>query len=160
MEVLLLREERFGVTSCPMLKCGGRVPMRATTFETDKDLMVEGKALPAGKIWFLHDSGEKEWVIIFNKVPDQWGAFKYDDKQDALRVKVNPVKSEKMNERLLYTVNDKEFPCYGKTWKCRYPSPVNNNVCRQENFYCRGVIFYASTIKIFKIPCHLPKVHI
>ncbi|MBK9731276.1 MAG: DUF2911 domain-containing protein [Chitinophagaceae bacterium] len=79
----------------------------ATTFETDKDIKVEGKVLPAGKYGFFTIPGEKEWVVIFNKVPDQWGAFKYDESQDALRVTVKPRKSEKSNERLLYTVNDK-----------------------------------------------------
>lgn len=79
----------------------------ATTFETDKDLMVEGKMLPAGKYGFFTLPNEKEWVIIFNKVPDQWGAFKYDEKQDALRVNVKPRKSDHNTERLLYSVNDK-----------------------------------------------------
>ena len=78
----------------------------ATTFETDKDIKVEGKVLKAGKYGFFTIPGEKEWVIIFNKTPDQWGAFKYDEAQDALRVKVKPVKSATMNERLLYTVNN------------------------------------------------------
>ena len=78
-----------------------------TFFSFSTDVKIEGQSLPAGKYGFFTIPGEKEWVIIFNKVPDQWGAFKYDDKQDALRVKVNPVKSEKMNERLLYTVNNK-----------------------------------------------------
>ena len=79
----------------------------ATTFETDKDLKVEGKALPAGKYGFFAIPGEKEWTIIFNKVPNQWGAFKYDAAQDALRVTVKPRKSDKMTERLVYEVNDK-----------------------------------------------------
>src|SRR6187549_2507951 len=38
----------------------------ATTFETDKEIMVEGKSLPAGKYAFFTIPGEKEWVIIFN----------------------------------------------------------------------------------------------
>jgi hypothetical protein len=31
-----------------------------------------------------------EWTIVFNKTAKQWGAFKYDAKEDALRVKVKP----------------------------------------------------------------------
>lgn len=79
----------------------------ATTFETDKDIKVEGKTLPAGKYGFFVIPNEKEWTIIFNKVSNQWGAFKYDAGQDALRVSVKPRKSEKMNERLVYEVNYK-----------------------------------------------------
>lgn len=79
----------------------------ATTFETDKDIKVEGKALAAGKYGFFVIPGQNEWTIIFNKVSNQWGAFKYDSTQDALRVTVKPRKSDKMNERLVYEVTDK-----------------------------------------------------
>ncbi len=79
----------------------------ATTFETDKDITVEGKALPAGKYGFFAIPGEKEWTVIFNKVPNQWGAFKYDQAQDILRVTAKPAKSAQMNERLVYDVTGK-----------------------------------------------------
>ena len=78
----------------------------ATAFTTDKDIMVEGKLLPAGKYAFFVIPNEKEWTIIFNKTAGQWGAYKYDATQDALRVSVKPRKSEKMNERLVYEVNE------------------------------------------------------
>lgn len=81
----------------------------ATTFSSDKDLLVEGKKLPAGKYAFFTIPGEKEWTIIFNKVPNQWGAFKYDSSQDALRVTVRAAPSKEMHERLLYVVDDKSF---------------------------------------------------
>ncbi|MCU7550529.1 DUF2911 domain-containing protein [Chitinophagaceae bacterium LB-8] len=76
----------------------------ATTFETDKDVKVEGKTLPAGKYAFFVIPNEKEWTVIFNKTASQWGAFKYDEKQDALRVAVKPEKSKEFNERLKYVV--------------------------------------------------------
>jgi Protein of unknown function (DUF2911) len=78
----------------------------ATTFETDKDVEVEGKTLPAGKYAFFVIPDEKEWTVIFNKTAAQWGAYKYDDKQDALRVKVKPKKSNEFNERLKYVVEN------------------------------------------------------
>ena len=48
--------------------------------------------------------GKNEWTIIFNKVADQWGAFEYNESEDALRVKV---KTEKAiwQEWLSYTIN-------------------------------------------------------
>jgi len=79
----------------------------ATTFETDKDITVEGKSLPAGKYGFFTIPREKEWTVIFNKVANQWGAFKYDQGQDVLRVMAKPAKSAQMNERLAYDITGK-----------------------------------------------------
>lgn len=81
----------------------------ATTFETDKDVEVEGKTLPAGKYAFFVIPNEKEWTVIFNKTANQWGAFKYDEKQDALRVEVKPEKSKELNEQLKYIVEEDEI---------------------------------------------------
>ena len=85
----------------------------ATIFETDKDIKVEGKTLPAGKYSVYAIPGEKEWTIIFNKQTGQWGVKKggssRDAAQDALLVKVKPKKSSAMAERLAYDVNDKGF---------------------------------------------------
>ncbi|MCG8386849.1 MAG: DUF2911 domain-containing protein [Cytophagales bacterium] len=60
----------------------------ATTFEINKDIKVEGKKLAKGKYALFTIPGEKEWTIIFNSVPDQWGAYDYDESKDVLRVKV------------------------------------------------------------------------
>lgn len=75
----------------------------ATTVEFSKAVMVEGKALPAGKYGFFVIPAEGAWTVIFNKVSNQWGAFKYDEKQDALRVMVTPRKVA-LVERLVYEV--------------------------------------------------------
>ncbi|MFA6085313.1 DUF2911 domain-containing protein [Mucilaginibacter sp.] len=80
----------------------------ATVFTTSKDIKVEGKALPAGSYGLFAIPTEASWTIIFNKVPKQWGAFKYDESKDALRVTVKPAKSA-MNERLVYKINGKGF---------------------------------------------------
>lgn len=86
----------------------------ATIFETDKDITVEGKTLPAGKYSLYAIPGEKEWTIIFNKQTGQWGvkrggATTREDAQDALTVKVKPKKSSSMSERLAYDVTGKGF---------------------------------------------------
>lgn len=78
----------------------------ATTFETSKDIQVEGKTLPAGTYSLFAIPGKTEWTIIFNKTAKQWGAYDYDQKQDALRVKVKP-QSGDMQETLVYDVTDK-----------------------------------------------------
>ena len=77
----------------------------ATTVEFSKAVMVEGKALPAGKYGFFVIPAESgQWTAIFNKEPKQWGAFKYDEKLDALRVMVTPRKTAAVTERLAYEV--------------------------------------------------------
>lgn len=76
----------------------------ATVFETSKDVTVEGKALPAGKYGFFALVNNGEWTLIFNKTWKQWGAFKYSEADDVLRVKVTPGKAASPVERLTYTI--------------------------------------------------------
>lgn len=65
----------------------------ATTFEAKQAVKINGQDLPAGKYALFTIPGEREWVLIFNKVAQQLGAFKYDAQQDALRVKSKPAKT-------------------------------------------------------------------
>lgn len=64
-----------------------------TTIEFNKDVLVEGKPLPAGKYGIHMIPSEKEWTIIFSKKNDAWGSFGYNQEEDALRVTVTPVKA-------------------------------------------------------------------
>ena len=76
----------------------------ATVFECNKDIMVEGKKLAAGKYGlFMIDNGN-DWTIIFNKTWNQWGSGSYKSADDALRVNVTPGKSAAAMERLTYTI--------------------------------------------------------
>lgn len=79
----------------------------ATTFTTSKAITVEGKNLAAGKYGLFVIPSENEWIVIFNKTADQWGAYDYKEKDDVLRVKIKPVKSSSKQERLVYKVNAK-----------------------------------------------------
>lgn len=72
----------------------------ATVFETDQDLKIEGKSLPKGRYALFTIPGKDEWVIIFNKTADQWGAFGYKQADDVLRVKVRPGLSASSTEVL------------------------------------------------------------
>ena len=45
----------------------------ATTFETNKDLTIEGKQLKAGKYSLWTIPRENNWTIIFNSEHGQWG---------------------------------------------------------------------------------------
>ena len=64
-----------------------------TTFESNKDLLVEGKPLAAGKYSIHMIPGETEWIVIFNKNTSAWGSYTYKQEEDALRVTVKPVKA-------------------------------------------------------------------
>jgi hypothetical protein len=70
----------------------------ATTISFSRDVLIEGQKLPKGKYALFTIPGKEQWTIIFNKVPEQWGAFKYDESEDALRVKVTPETGKPVEE--------------------------------------------------------------
>jgi uncharacterized damage-inducible protein DinB len=87
---------------------------KATVFETDKDLTIEGKTLASGKYTLFTIPNEKEWSIIFNSETGQWGTKKggeanRDPAKDVLTVMAKSQKSAAMNEKLQYEVNTKGF---------------------------------------------------
>ena len=65
-----------------------------TVFEVSDAITIEGQPLPAGKYGLHLIAGPEEWTIVFSKNASAWGSFFYDDKDDALRVKVKPAKHE------------------------------------------------------------------
>lgn len=79
----------------------------ATTVTFSQDVMVEGKALPAGTYALFTVPGEKEWTVIFNEQAEQWGAYDYDAGQNALEVTVTP-RPHDMTEELTFLVEDGE----------------------------------------------------
>ncbi|HEX8577732.1 MAG TPA: DUF2911 domain-containing protein [Flavobacterium sp.] len=92
----------------------------ATTFETDKDITVNGSKLPAGKYSFFIIPNKNESTIIFNKVPDQWGAYKYEESKDQLRIKVKPQPLDANVEKLTYTVNQNSVDVVWEKWKLSF----------------------------------------
>src|SRR6185312_8415071 len=87
---------------------------KATTFETSKDITVEGRKLPAGTYSLYAIPGEKEWTFIFNSKTGQWGikndgSTTEDPANDVLRVTVKSEKSASFNERMKFEVGKKGF---------------------------------------------------
>ena len=76
-----------------------------TVFEVSRDVTIDGKPLPAGKYGLHIIPGEKEWIVIFSKDNDKWGSFSYNEKNDALRVTVKPLKIPNQ-ESLSYSFDD------------------------------------------------------
>ena len=77
----------------------------ATWIETDKDLVIDGQELPAGKYGFFTIPSKNEWTIIFNSNWDQHGKDDYDEKDDVIRFKVTPIITDEITEHLEYKVN-------------------------------------------------------
>ena len=77
----------------------------ATTFTVNRDVKIEGQELKAGKYTMFTIPGEDEWTLIFNKQTGQWGT-RYDEAQDALRVKVKPTKAPSFTEKMTFTQTD------------------------------------------------------
>lgn len=69
----------------------------ATTFQTNKDLLIEGQTLKKGKYSLWTIPGEETWKVIFNSEYGQWGigsdgGANRNPAKDVLSVDVHAVK--------------------------------------------------------------------
>ena len=92
---------------------GGLVPFdtvwrtganEATIFESNKDLLIEGKALPAGKYTLWTIPRPESWTVIFNSEYGQWGInskghSNRDPLRDVLAVNVRAVQIDQLFEQ-------------------------------------------------------------
>jgi len=76
----------------------------ATSIDTNKDLIINGQTLPAGKYGFFVIPNQGKWTLIFNTRWDVHGADKYKEKEDVLRMEVTPNTLENTQEHLKYQV--------------------------------------------------------
>ena len=72
-----------------------------TTITFSDPVTIEGKPLDKGTYGLHMIPNADEWTIIFSKNSTSWGAFTYDEKEDALRVNVKP-KAADMHNALTY----------------------------------------------------------
>lgn len=93
---------------------GGLVPFgkvwrtganEATTFSTNKDIIIEGKELKAGtySLWTIPE--QETWTIIFNREHGQWGVNaegepNRDPQKDVLTIQVHAVQQQREFEQL------------------------------------------------------------
>ncbi len=81
----------------------------ATTIEFGADVMVEGSPLAAGKYaLFTIPMESGDWTVIFSSEPEQFGAFSYQEEQDALRVMVTPEMADASRETMDFMVEGNE----------------------------------------------------
>jgi tetratricopeptide (TPR) repeat protein len=73
-----------------------------TTIAFSTDVQVENNELPAGTYGLFMAYDPNETTVIFSKNYTSWGSYYYDEKEDALRIKVKPVKADQSTEWLKY----------------------------------------------------------
>ena len=79
-----------------------------TTISFDKDVTVGDQKVPAGKygLFLIPNKGEK-WIVALSKKNDAWGSNGYSEKNDIVRLKVSPKKSDKSVEQMAFHVDKK-----------------------------------------------------
>lgn len=85
----------------------------ATTVAFSNDVTIQGQTLTKGIYSFFTIPTDTTWTIIFNLDETQWGAFKYDQNQDALRVVVQPITTETITENLSFSIVQDASPNNG-----------------------------------------------
>lgn len=78
----------------------------ATSVEFSKDVVVDGKDVPAGKYALFVVPGKTDWIIVINKNWDQHLADEYSASDDVIRVTVTPEKLNNITQRLTYAVRN------------------------------------------------------
>jgi hypothetical protein len=79
----------------------------ATTIEVTKAIKVEGKVLAAGKYsLFTIPAKNGDFTFIFNKKAEQWGAYNYDEKEDALRVTIKSIVAFSPYEKMTFMISN------------------------------------------------------
>jgi hypothetical protein len=92
---------------------GGLVPIdrvwvagahMATSVEFSGDVIIGGKPIPAGKYGFFAIPGKEQWTLILNTNWQQHLADEYAEKDDVVRVSVEPEPWATNQERLRYVI--------------------------------------------------------
>jgi tetratricopeptide (TPR) repeat protein len=92
-------DQNFGSSKAAPWRAGAN---ENTTIEFSTPVKIEGNGLPAGKYGFFVAYSPDEPTLIFSKNSGSWGSYFYDEKEDALRVKVKSQSLDKSVEWLKY----------------------------------------------------------
>ena len=77
-----------------------------TLFTVTDDVLINGQQLKAGSYGMHTIPGEDEWVIIFSNFTEAWGSYFYDEREDALRIKVTPEDMESKYEWMKFSFSN------------------------------------------------------
>lgn len=93
---------------------GGLVPFdklwraganQATKITFSRDVVIDGKPVPAGSYSYFVIPTQGKWTLILNKTANQPGTGSYKKEEDLLRVEMKP-QTISMRERLAYLVSN------------------------------------------------------
>lgn len=76
---------------------------QATWFDTNEPIKLNGTKIPAGKYGIFTIPGKENWILI-NKNWEQHLTDEYDAKDDIARIAIAPVITDKVQERLRYSI--------------------------------------------------------
>lgn len=76
-----------------------------TTISFSKEVIIDGRNVPAGTYGLHMIPTADDWTIILNKDDRAWGSFFYNEKNDLMRFKVKP-QSTDFQEWLIYTFDE------------------------------------------------------
>lgn len=79
---------------------------QATKVTFSTPVKIEGKDVPAGTYGIFTIPDEDEWTVIINKGSGQWGSYRYDEKDDLVRVKVKPINLSHSVETFTIDINE------------------------------------------------------
>lgn len=78
----------------------------ATKITFSTPVKLNGNDIPAGSYELFTIPGQDEWTIIINKAKGQWGAYQYNEKDDLVRFKVNPIQLAEKIETFTIEFNE------------------------------------------------------
>jgi Protein of unknown function (DUF2911) len=76
------------------------------TIRFSTPVKIGGKPLSAGTYGLFMIPGATSWTVVFSKLSVAWGAYSYDAKEDALRIRVTPQPTSEPTERLSFGFDD------------------------------------------------------
>jgi hypothetical protein len=103
----------------------------ATKITFTTPVKFNGVEAPAGTYALFTIPDPKEWTIILNRESDQWGAYRYNESLDVLRVKVKAETLPKVQETFSITFEDirDEAALLVLAWEnLRVPIPIGVEV--------------------------------
>jgi hypothetical protein len=65
---------------------------QATKLTFSTPVKLNGAEIPAGTYGLFTIPDENEWTVIISKGSEQWGSYRYNSRDDLVRVKAKPVK--------------------------------------------------------------------
>jgi tetratricopeptide (TPR) repeat protein len=92
-------DQNFGSSKAAPWRAGAN---ENTTIEFSNDVKIEGQPLKKGRYGFFIAYTPAEATLIFSNNASSWGSYYYNEKEDALRVKVKPVANSNSVEWLKY----------------------------------------------------------